>query len=121
MFSNSDLDFEVARLVFNINPESYQWGVPFFSEDRNASAMVNTEMAFRKDGTKEVYIQELERRALQAGWKSKPHLSDIAVILSLLLPEDICKAAITACHQAACHQVPSRYGVVPSDIDIGHH
>ena len=94
---NSDLDLEVAEVVFRIDSKIYRWCVPFFSEDRNSAAMVNTEMAFREDETRERYDEELERTAIERGWKSKPEWSGLSMLLSFLLPKEICNAAIMAC------------------------
>lgn len=105
--SNTDLDFDVVRLVFKVDPESYRWGVPYFSEDRNSAAMVNTEMAFLEDGSRDRYEKELEHRAIDLGWKSKPEWSGIAILLCVLLPEEICKAAVMACRGSGIEAAPS--------------
>ena len=106
---NSDLDLDVARIVFKINePENLRWGVPFFSVDRNAAAMVNTEMAFHEDGSRERYETELLRMAQDRGWNS-----GIPVLFMVLLPEVICEAAIIACQS-------SENVEALSDIDKDH-
>jgi hypothetical protein len=110
---NSDLDFEVAKVVFKIDSDSYRWGIPFFSVDRNAAAMVNTEMAFREDESRERYNKEIERIATERGWKSTPECLGVPMLLCLLLPEEICKAAIIAC-------LENKDGAIPSGIDKGH-
>ncbi len=93
---NSDLDFEVAKVVFNIDPETYRWGVPFFSTNRDDAAIVNTEMAFREDGTREIYDKELEKIvAKQKGIDAE----SMSMALTILLPEEICKVAIMACRR----------------------
>lgn len=93
---NADLDIEVAKTVFNINPDLYKWGVPSFSVNRNDAAMVNTEMAFRSDGTREKYDKELEKIiSSQKGINTK----SLSLALVALLPEEICKAAIMACRE----------------------
>ncbi len=95
---NSDLDFEVAKVVFSIDPETYRWGVPSFSTDRSAAAIVNTEMAFRKDGTRERYDKELEKIAIKS-CKGGMEYKNMSMLLVLLLPDEICKAAIMACRK----------------------
>lgn len=94
---NSDIDFDVARIVFGVDPELCRCGVPFFSENENDAARVNSEMAFRKDGTKKRYDEELERIATKNGWKIKPEFSGLSTLLMVLCPDDICRAALTAC------------------------
>lgn len=111
---NSDLDLDVCKFVFGLDPDSFRWGVPFFSVDRNAAAIVNTEMAFRKDESREKYEKELERRAIELGWKSKPECGGVSMFLCLILPEEICKAAIVACQT-------NDDTASPSSIDKGLH
>lgn len=94
---NNELELDVCRYVFKEDPEKYRWGVPFFSTDRNDAAMVNTEIAFREDGTRERYEEELQRLAAKKGWKSEPNRAGISILFMVLLPEEICKAAVTAC------------------------
>lgn len=103
---NSDLDLEVAMVVFKIDPDCFRWGVPFFSVDRNAVAMVNLEMADRMDGTREKYEKALELIAIKRGWKSKPEWSGVSMLWAFLLPEEICHAAIIACQLGIDEEVP---------------
>jgi hypothetical protein len=110
---NSDLDFTIAREVFNVEPDKFRWGVPFFSVDRNAAAMVNTEMAFRKNKTRELYELELMRIAHKRGWEINADFCGLAILIMLLLPEEICNAAIIACRGCECE-------AAPTDIDMGH-
>lgn len=94
---NSDLDFKIAVIVFNINPDLYKWGLPCFSEDRNAAAMVNTAILGKDEAVIEKYDKELERIAIKRGWKTIPQWSGLSTFLTFIMPEDICKAAIIAC------------------------
>ncbi|MBC8553770.1 MAG: hypothetical protein H8D23_29515 [Candidatus Brocadiales bacterium] len=94
--SNSSLDIEVAETVFNINPDSYKWGIPSFSKDRNASALINTEMAFRDKKIREKYDKELKTIvARQKGIDPE----SLSLSLVILLPEKICNAALIACRE----------------------
>lgn len=108
---NNDLDFDVCKCVFNLDPKKYKWGVPFFSSDRNAAAIVNTEMAFREDETREEYEKELKHIASKLGWKSEQGLSKLFMVL---LPDEICKAAVMACRK-------SSHKAIPLNIDKDHH
>lgn len=103
---NSSLDLEVVKFVFNEDTELYRWRLPHFSEDRNLSAAINTEMAFKESAIREKYEKELERRAIELGWKSKPEFSGIAMFLCVILPEEICKAAIMACRKSKVEAIP---------------
>ena len=96
---NNELDFDVCKYVFGIDPEEYRWGVPFFSSDRNSAATVNTEMVTRKDGTKEIYEKELERIVSRIVIKNNNELEGLSITLMVLLPEDICKSAVMACQK----------------------
>jgi hypothetical protein len=96
---NNELDFDVCKYVFGIDPEEYKWGVPFFSSDRNSAAIVNTEMVFRKDGTKEIYEKEMERIVKNSVRANNNELEGLSIFLMILLPDEICKAAVMACRK----------------------
>lgn len=97
---NSDIDFEVVKKVFNLDPNAFKWGVPFFSTSNDAAAMVNTEMALMKGPEiKAKYEAELERLALSRGWKSKPECTGLSIFLMLSYSQIICEAAIKVCHE----------------------
>lgn len=111
---NSDLDFEVAKVLWGINPELYRWGIPFVFEDRNMAAMVNSEMAFLGDERSGRYETELANIVIGRGWESKPEWFGTSMLLCLLLPRDICKATVMACRGNVSE-------VIPSSIDKDHH
>ena len=105
---NTDLDFDVCKFVFKIDPEEYKWGVPFFSSDRNAAAIVNTEMAFRDGNTKDEYEKALKIIV------SKCDGNGTSISLMVLTPDEICKAAVMVCQK-------NDHIADPLNIDKDHH
>ncbi len=96
---DEELNKQVAEHVYGMTREAIEalpWGVPDFSGDRTWAAGVANRMLRHPKPVLTRFDAALSDAAKAWGWGSKPEHQEISVMLIVLTPDEICRAALKA-------------------------